>query len=131
MPHSWYLPCDFHCFIVGLFLCILISRSKKIGLSVLSIFVLLSLAVTFVVVIVYKRDAMLLFYLDFLTAAKKHSEFRATYTKSHTRATPYLLGLLAGYFYYKNLGDTKRFAWVGILGIKLNTIGSQHYMFER
>lgn len=112
MPHSWYLNCDFHYFIIGLFVCILISRWKKIGFSVLFVLFLLSMACNFAVVAIYRRDPTLLFYLDFLTAAKKHPEFRATYTKSHTRATPYIIGLFAGYFYFKNLGTNKRFAWV-------------------
>lgn len=73
---------------------------------------LLSIGTTFAVVAIYKRDPTLLFYLDFLTAAKKHPEFRATYTKSHTRATPYLIGLFAGYLYFKDLPTNKRFTWV-------------------
>lgn len=128
MPHSWYLPCDFHYFIIGLLLCILISKKKKIGLSLLFVILLVSIGVTFAVVVIYKRDANLLFYLDFLTAAKKHPEFRATYTKSHIRAAPYLIGLLAGYFYFKDLGKDKRFAWVSVNIV--NIIGcSQHSRF--
>lgn len=108
MLHSWYLPCDFHYFIVGLFVCVLISKHKKIGLSVLLGLTVASMIVTFVVVAVYKRAAMLLFYPHNVAGP----EFSLTYNKSHLRAAPYFIGLFAGYFYYKDFGAEKRFKWV-------------------
>lgn len=108
MLHSWYLPCDFHYFIVGLFLCVLISKHKKIGLSVLLGLTISSMILTFVIVAVYKRAAMLLFYPHNVAGP----EFTFTYNKSHLRAAPYFIGLFAGYFYYKDFGREKRFNWV-------------------
>lgn len=35
MTHAWYLPCDFHYFIIAIGVCILIKKDKKIGLSAL------------------------------------------------------------------------------------------------
>lgn len=113
MVHSWYLPCDFHYFIIGMFICILISKKKKYGLSTLCAFTIAALAVPFAITIVYRREALLQFFPEFLTNPKQHPEFRMTYSKTHTRATPYFIGMFAGYFYYKAKQSEKQFSKVG------------------
>ncbi|XP_019870876.2 nose resistant to fluoxetine protein 6 [Aethina tumida] len=104
MTHSWYLPCDFHYFIIGLFLCILIKKERKAGLGALLAITLVSMAIPFVLTVVYQRPALLHFYPEFLTGPKVHPDFLLTYCKSHTRATPYFIGMFAGYLYYKLQG---------------------------
>ncbi|CAH0550691.1 unnamed protein product [Brassicogethes aeneus] len=104
MTHSWYLPCDFHYFIIGIFICILIKKERKSGLGVLTIFTVASMAIPFILTIVYQRPALLHFYPEFLTGPKVHPDFLLTYCKSHTRATPYFIGMFAGYLYYRLQG---------------------------
>ncbi|XP_076267312.1 nose resistant to fluoxetine protein 6-like isoform X3 [Rhynchophorus ferrugineus] len=104
MTHAWYLPCDFHYFIIAIGICILIKKEKKIGLSALFSVIIISMVIPFILTVAYSRPAMLLFYPDFLTGPKTHPDFLLTYSKSHTRATPYFMGMVAGYIYYKLKG---------------------------
>lgn len=101
MTHSWYLPCDFHYFIIGIMVCLLIKKEKKLGLAALAALTIASLVIPFAITVVYNRPALLKFYPDFLTGPKIHPDFLLTYCKSHTRATPYFVGMFAGYVYYK------------------------------
>lgn len=101
MVHSWYLPSDFHYFIIGIFVVLLIRKNKKLGLSLLTFLFVLSLIIPFVITVVYLRPALLYFYPKFLLAPKTHVDFGLTYIKSHTRAAPYFIGMYAGYFYYR------------------------------
>ncbi|KAJ8979723.1 hypothetical protein NQ317_015547 [Molorchus minor] len=107
MTHAWYLPCDFHYFIFATFLCILIKKERKVGLGTLVVFTIISMAVPFALTIVYQRPALMHFYPDFLTGPKTHPDFQLTYSKTHTRATPYCVGMFAGYVYYKLKGSDK------------------------
>ncbi|XP_074042229.1 nose resistant to fluoxetine protein 6 isoform X3 [Leptinotarsa decemlineata] len=101
MTHSWYLPCDFHYFIIAIFLCILIKKEKKMGLGILILFMVISMAIPFAITIIYQRPGLMYFYPEFLTGPKVYIDFLLTYSKSHTRATPYFVGMIAGYVYYK------------------------------
>ncbi|XP_030745923.1 nose resistant to fluoxetine protein 6-like [Sitophilus oryzae] len=104
MTHAWYLPCDFHYFIIAIGICLLIKKEKKVGLSALFTIIIISMVIPFILTVVYKRPAMLMFYPEFLTGPKVHPDFLLTYVKSHTRATPYFIGMFAGYLYYKLKG---------------------------
>lgn len=106
MVHSWYLPCDFHYFIIAIFLCIWIKKEKKSGLVALTIFTIISLAIPFAITVIYKRPALMHFYPEFLSGPKVYIDFLLTYSKSHTRATPYFVGMFIGYLYYKLKGST-------------------------
>lgn len=113
MVHSWYLPCDFHYFIIALFLCIAIHKNRKVGLILLATSTLLSILVPILIVILNARPAVLFFYPDFLRAPKTHTDFLLTYSKSHTRASPYFVGMIAGYFYYKRKDCERHLQKVG------------------
>lgn len=52
------------------------------------------------------------FYPEFVTGPKVYIDFLLTYSKSHTRATPYFIGMFAGYIYYKLKGSTLHICWV-------------------
>ncbi|KAG5894540.1 hypothetical protein JTB14_026828 [Gonioctena quinquepunctata] len=105
MTHSWYLPCDFHYFIIAIFLCLLIKKAKNIGLGSLLFFTILSMAIPFTITIIYQRPGLMHFYPEFLTGPKVYIDFLLTYSKSHTRATPYFVGMFAGYVYYRLRGS--------------------------
>ncbi|KAG5894539.1 hypothetical protein JTB14_026827 [Gonioctena quinquepunctata] len=107
MVHSWYLPCDFHYFIVAVFLCIIIHKKKVIGLSLLGFTTFLSILIPFVTVFVFERSAVIFFYPDFLRSPKQQDDFMTVYSKSHTRASPYFIGMIAGYLYYRMKGSGK------------------------
>ncbi|XP_018579714.2 nose resistant to fluoxetine protein 6-like [Anoplophora glabripennis] len=107
MAHSWYLPCDFHYFIIATFVCLLVKKDKKLGLGSMAAITIASVVVPFVITIVYERPALLHFYPEFLTGPKIHPDFQLTYTKTHTRGTPYCIGMFTGYIYYKLKGSNK------------------------
>lgn len=115
MAHSWYLPCDFHYFIIATFVCLLIKKDKKLGLGSLVVITVVAMVVPFVITIVYERPALLHFYPEFLTGPKIHPDFKLTYTKTHTRATPYCIGMFAGYIYYKLKGSNKHVCRVRVV----------------
>ncbi|XP_050305781.1 nose resistant to fluoxetine protein 6-like [Anthonomus grandis grandis] len=104
MTHAWYLPCDFHYFIIAIGICMLIKKEKKIGLSALLTTTVISMIIPFILTVVYRRPSMLMFYPDFLTGPKTHADFLLTYSKSHARATPYFIGMFGGYIYYRLKG---------------------------
>ncbi|XP_057651864.1 nose resistant to fluoxetine protein 6-like [Diorhabda carinulata] len=101
MTHAWYLPCDFHYFIIAIFLVMAIKRNKKFGLGVLFSLLVLSLAIPFAIIMMYQRPGLMHFYPEFLTGPKVYIDFQLTYNKTHTRATPYFVGMFAGYLYYQ------------------------------
>ncbi|ERL92431.1 hypothetical protein D910_09745, partial [Dendroctonus ponderosae] len=101
MVHSWYLSCDFHYFILALALTILIYKMKRTGLALLGLVFLASILIPFIIVFIYQRPAVLFFYLDFIRSPKSHPDFLLTYIKSHARSTPYIVGIIAGYMFYR------------------------------
>lgn len=115
MTHSWYLPCDFHYFIIAVGLCMLINKQKKVGLSTLMVFTVVSMTIPFAITIIYKRPGLMHFYPEFLTGPKVYIDFLLTYSKSHTRATPYFVGMFAGYLYFKLKGTNRHVCKVSII----------------
>jgi hypothetical protein len=114
MVHSWYLPCDFHYFIIAIGVCLLLQKKNKVGLYVLLLLTMISIVIPFALTIIYERPALLHFYPEFLTGPKIHPDFLLTYIKSHTRATPYFIGMFAGYIYYKLKGKESHMSRVRI-----------------
>ncbi|CAG9764782.1 unnamed protein product [Ceutorhynchus assimilis] len=112
MVHSWYLSCDFHYFIVALFMTILIHKMKKTGLIVLGLVFVASIIIPFVIVFIHKRPAVLFFYLDFIRSPKTHPDFLLTYIKSHARSTPYIVGMIAGYMFYRMRQQKTNVNWI-------------------
>ncbi|XP_050305994.1 nose resistant to fluoxetine protein 6-like [Anthonomus grandis grandis] len=111
MVHSWYLSCDFHYFVTALFLSILLQRMKKTGLVVLGIVFVVSILVPFVIVFINQRPAVLFFYLDFIRSPKSHPDFLLTYIKSHARSTPYIVGMFAGYMFFRLRQQKANVSW--------------------
>ncbi|XP_050500943.1 nose resistant to fluoxetine protein 6-like [Diabrotica virgifera virgifera] len=107
MVHSWYLPCDFHYFMIAVILCIVIYKNKKVGLILLSFVTMAAIITPFAIVWYYQKSAVLFFYPDFLRQPKQQEDFLLTYSKSHTRASPYFIGMIAGYLYYRMRGSEK------------------------
>ncbi|CAH0550692.1 unnamed protein product [Brassicogethes aeneus] len=108
MVHSWYLPCDFHYFIVAILICSTIHRNKRIGLILLGLVTFASVLVPFLIGYIYERPAVLFFYPEFIRAPKTHPDFLLTYSKSHARSSPYFVGMIAGYIYFKMKDSTSK-----------------------
>lgn len=115
MVHSWYLPCDFHYFILAVGLVLLVKRQRKFGLSIFFFLAIVSILVPFSLKFIYKRPAFFLFFPEKILNVKVETDFVLTYTKSHARATPYLIGMFAGYLYYKLKGTEYKISRVSIM----------------
>ncbi|XP_046395695.1 nose resistant to fluoxetine protein 6-like [Ischnura elegans] len=108
MVQSWYLPCDMHYFVLSLPLLVLLHRRPRAGQLALALFALASLVVPFAITLAGRHDATILFYNEFLSNPRASRYFHAMYTKSHTRAGPYVAGFIAGYVFHKRkLYETK------------------------
>ncbi|CAH1982992.1 unnamed protein product [Acanthoscelides obtectus] len=125
MTHSWYLPCDFHYFIIAVAVCLIINKERKVGLGTLLILTIVSMVIPFALTIIYQRPGLMHFYPEFLTGPKTYIDFKLTYSKSHTRATPYFVGMFAGYIYYKLKGTNAHVCWrksLMIIGASLSVM---------
>lgn len=112
MTQSWYLACDFHYFIIAVFLVIIFIKNKPLGLALFILCFAFSILVPFAIVLIYSRPGMLLFYPNFLVDPKQHTDFIMTYIKSHTRANTYCVGMIAGYIYYKLKNNDRKLSKV-------------------
>ncbi|XP_066262738.1 nose resistant to fluoxetine protein 6-like [Euwallacea similis] len=122
MVHSWYLSCDFHYFILALILSILIYKNKKLGLIVLGLVFIISILIPFTIVYIYQRPAVLFFYLDFIRSPKSHPDFLLTYIKSHARSTPYVVGIIAGYLFYRLRQQKANVNWIASYLIFISSV---------
>lgn len=101
MLHAWYLSCDFHLYIIGAFMCLLINKRKKLGLAALAALTVVSIAGAFIKTLVFLEPPLLLIDSELFAGIRSHEVFNNSYIKSHMRSPPYFIGLFAGYFFYK------------------------------
>ncbi|XP_045502860.1 nose resistant to fluoxetine protein 6-like [Colias croceus] len=122
---SWYIPCDFHYFVITLLAYWLYKKNKLTGQIVA---VLLSIAAIIspgVVNYLYNLPPIQLFTFDFISNPRGQKQFHLTYIKSHTRFAAYLIGFFSGYIfvrYYtmKNKRISQKWSLIGMLiGIAL------------
>lgn len=85
-----------------------INKNKKFGLILLTVVTLATIVITFVVTVVYNSIGLMPLYTKLITDVRSNIDFRLKYTKSHTRATPYFVGMYAGYIYYK-MGNCQKY----------------------
>lgn len=100
ITQSWYLPCDFHYFLLALLLVYLLKKNKKIGFVGIALSCTLTMIVTFYLIYANERPAFLRFLLNFLAGPKLFIDFQLTYIKTYTRGLPYFVGICGGYIYY-------------------------------
>ncbi|XP_065353566.1 nose resistant to fluoxetine protein 6-like isoform X2 [Cloeon dipterum] len=99
IEQGWYIPCDMHMFVVCAPLVLLVHRRPRIGKALLAALTIVSILAPFLTIWVRDTDAMLLFFLDFLSGSRVHPYFSAVYVKSHVRGSPYLIGVQIGLIY--------------------------------
>ncbi|KAG8230515.1 hypothetical protein J437_LFUL010035 [Ladona fulva] len=106
MFQSWYMSCDMHFFIISIIIVYLLHKKPMLGMSMLGLATFLSVATPFLIIFNEKKDAILLPYISNLKEIQSNENFISFYVKSHTRAGPYMVGVITGYFLYK-LHDSK------------------------
>ncbi|XP_059480960.1 nose resistant to fluoxetine protein 6-like isoform X2 [Neocloeon triangulifer] len=108
MFQSWYITCDFHLFIISPPIIWLLWKKPFWGKITLATVTVTSVLIAFFVTYWGKLDALLLLYMKTLSDPIANNTFREMYIPTHTRASPYFIGMAAGYLRYlikKN--DTK------------------------
>ncbi|XP_039757818.1 nose resistant to fluoxetine protein 6-like [Pararge aegeria] len=96
---SWYIPCDYHYFIVTVLLFWFYKRHPGVG-RIAAVLVLLAAIITpGVINYLNSLPAIQLFTFDFVSNPRGPKQFHLTYIKSHTRYAPYLIGFLSGYIF--------------------------------
>ncbi|XP_061384489.1 nose resistant to fluoxetine protein 6-like [Danaus plexippus] len=96
---SWYIPCDFHYFVLTLLLFCIYRRIPSVGRFLFIIITVAAIITPGIINYVYKLQATLMFTYDFLKDPRASKQFHLTYIKSHTRYAAYLVGFLSGWCY--------------------------------
>nr|XP_008198006.2 PREDICTED: nose resistant to fluoxetine protein 6 isoform X1 [Tribolium castaneum] len=119
MFQSWYLAADYHLFIIAPFVIYPLWKFAKVGKTVLGLGVFISVAIPFIVTIVYKLDPTLMIFAPEVYEISENHYFKTAYIKTHMRAGSYFFGLFFGYLLYKlqNQGTklSRRVIWFGWL----------------
>lgn len=79
---------------------LLYKKNKVMGMSSFIILACFSVLTPLAIIYIYEKQAFLRFLPDFLHHIKTHDDIVTTYTKTHFRASPYFMGMVAGYVFY-------------------------------
>lgn len=101
MIQSWYIACDMHLFMTAPIIVSLLHHKPKIGNFVLVFILVASIFTTFFVTYSDKLDAFLLVHMKILRDPISNKTFRGLYIPTHTRATPYYIGMITGLVRHK------------------------------
>ncbi|KFB44409.1 AGAP005145-PA-like protein [Anopheles sinensis] len=107
MLHTWYLAADFHLFVYGLVLCALITRFPKIRNLLLGTMLVLSYAITSIIIYVNEFDAIPIFTPEQIRYWFWYwPVYTETYVPSHMYVVNYTCAI-ALTFYYIHLSKTR------------------------
>ncbi|CAG9789249.1 unnamed protein product [Diatraea saccharalis] len=108
---TWYIPCDFHFFVITVIVFALYKRCPTLGMIIACVLAAASIIIPGVINYINKLHAIQLFTYDFLSNPRGNRQFNIMYIKSHTRAAAYIVGLFAGYLFVKyKLKETVKFS---------------------
>lgn len=96
MIQSWYIACDTHLFLTAPVIVGLLHRRPRLGRAVLALALAASVATAFAVTYAGRLDAFLLVHIRTLRDPIADKTFRDLYIPTHTRATPYYMGMITG-----------------------------------
>ncbi|XP_022818098.1 uncharacterized protein LOC111350683 isoform X2 [Spodoptera litura] len=98
---SWYIPCDFHFFVVSILVYCIYRTWPKLGITIAGLFTVASIIVPGAVNYINELSAVQLFTFDFILNPRGSKDFKLTYIPSHTRFASYLVGFYTGYVFVK------------------------------
>ena len=64
MPHSWFIPCDLHFFILAIPLVMILVKFKKIGVSLMFALILGTAIIPGIITYEYKLEPLVVFYQE-------------------------------------------------------------------
>ncbi|KAL0271279.1 UNVERIFIED_CONTAM: hypothetical protein PYX00_008419 [Menopon gallinae] len=106
MLHAWYLPCDFHFFIVAVLITSIIKKNKAAGVALLYVATILSIVTPGLITYFYELNPTVEFQPEFLEKPREDMTFQLLYVKSHTRISVYLLGMITAYHLFNSRKST-------------------------
>ncbi|CAH1637684.1 unnamed protein product [Spodoptera littoralis] len=98
---SWYIPCDFHFFVVSILVFCIYRTWPKLGITIAGLLTVASIIVPGAVNYINELSAVQLFTFDFILNPRGSKDFKLTYIPSHTRFASYLVGFYIGYVFVK------------------------------
>ncbi|VVC24505.1 Nose resistant-to-fluoxetine protein, N-terminal,Acyltransferase 3 [Cinara cedri] len=101
MIQSWYLACDLHLCAVGILIVYLIWKYPKFGIHILLAAITVSCFISSYVVYYHKLQPTFLGFISALKSPSNDKTYTLLYVPTHTRATPYFVGMFAAYVYQK------------------------------
>ncbi|XP_022173310.1 nose resistant to fluoxetine protein 6-like [Myzus persicae] len=96
---SWYLACDMQFFIAGIILVYFVWKYQKYGVFLMWATIFLSCLIPACVVYAHQFYPTFLSYISILNYLPDHQSYTKLYVPSHTRSTPYFVGIFAAYVY--------------------------------
>ncbi|XP_060875360.1 nose resistant to fluoxetine protein 6-like [Metopolophium dirhodum] len=101
MLHSWYLACDMHFFIIGIFLTYIIWRWNKAGVCIYGVIFAVSIYLPAKSIYDNKQWGVMPYFHGNIKNLRTTEHFQRIYIKSHYRITTYLVGLAAAFIYLR------------------------------
>ncbi|KAL1459444.1 hypothetical protein WDU94_011426 [Cyamophila willieti] len=98
---SWYLSVDFQMFLIGLLLLYVISKNEKLGIRLLYTCFGISIVIPFVVTLKGRHWGILKLTTNVLADPIASKYFNEVYSKTHNRASCYLLGMMTSHLCFK------------------------------
>ncbi|BES90249.1 nose resistant to fluoxetine protein 6-like [Nesidiocoris tenuis] len=98
---SWYLAADMQLYVVCTICGYVLWLHRKTGLTLLYVVTIVSILVPGVVIYQKSYNGVFLFYFEDFKTLLSSNEFVETYMYTHNRASPYIVGMLGGYLYYR------------------------------
>ncbi|KAK4876119.1 hypothetical protein RN001_012541 [Aquatica leii] len=94
IPHTWYLSVDMQLFVIAPFILLLLQKKPYLGLSLIGVLGAIVTAVTMAITWINDIDSNGAY-------TNKYNFMTYYYEKTYTRATPWFIGMAAGYIIYK------------------------------
>ncbi|KAF0772178.1 nose resistant to fluoxetine protein 6-like [Aphis craccivora] len=137
MIQSWYIACDTHLFLTAPIIVSLLYHKPKIGNLVLALILIATISTTFFVTYLGKLDAFLLVHIKTLRNPITDKTFRSLYIPTHTRATPYYVGMMTGLVRHKMKNSSYKInkyvvwsSWIVSIVLMFGTLFSAWWFYE-
>ncbi|XP_073960765.1 nose resistant to fluoxetine protein 6-like [Choristoneura fumiferana] len=132
-PATWYIPCDFHFYLITLVLLYVYRKDPKVGKIAAAVVVFLGFIGPGINAYIYNLPAVMTFNLGVEINIRNSNSFINGYIRTHNRMGPYVVGLIVGYMmsiykpadYKKVWSKTTSFLGAGVglllMGVVLGT----------
>ncbi|VVC24589.1 Nose resistant-to-fluoxetine protein, N-terminal,Double-stranded RNA-binding [Cinara cedri] len=96
---SWYLACDMQFFVAGIILVFFVWKYQKYGVYLMWITIFVSGLIPALIVYAHQFYPTFMDSISMLNYLPDHQSYTVLYVPSHTRSTPYFVGIFAAYVY--------------------------------